>query len=88
VDGGDFTIWRKSEGTTTALPNDPIGGTIGEAHYEQWRANFGRSAAAGGSGPGGAIPEPATLGTLLVGAIATAILAPRHARPGRTRRAA
>ena len=32
------TAWDRS----VALPNDPIGGTIGVAQYNQWRANFGR----------------------------------------------
>jgi hypothetical protein len=30
-----------NDGTTSALPNEPIGVTIGPAQYDQWRANFG-----------------------------------------------
>ena len=71
VDAADYAAWRDNEGTTNALPNDPIGGTIGAAQYNQWRANFGvaagaasravQGAAGGPSSRGGAsalVPEP------------------------------
>jgi hypothetical protein len=41
VDAGDYVQWRKVVGTGALLPNDAIGGTIGTAHYNQWRTNFG-----------------------------------------------
>jgi hypothetical protein len=41
VDEADFVPWRNNEGTTTVLPNDPVGGTIGQAQYDNWIANFG-----------------------------------------------
>jgi hypothetical protein len=41
VDAGDYAVWRKRAGTSIALPNDPIGGTIGAAQYNQWKSNFG-----------------------------------------------
>ncbi len=72
VDAADYVVWRKNEGTTNVLPNDPIGGTIGAAHYNQWRTNFG---AMGGAGSGdsasadGAVPEPATMLLLLLAAL-------------------
>jgi hypothetical protein len=69
VDAADYVVWRKNEGTTTPLPNDPIGGMIGLDQLNQWRANFGET---GGSGAGSSInpaeatvPEPATLALLL-----------------------
>ena len=37
VDAADYVVWRDNEGTTNSLPNDLIGGTIGTAHYNQWR---------------------------------------------------
>lgn len=74
VDAADYVVWRDALNTTTTLPNDPIGGTIGQGQYDQWRGNFG---AGGGSGAGaslssGAVPEPNSLllvlGCLLGGA--------------------
>lgn len=69
VDGADYVVWRNNEGTTKPLPNDPIGGTIGLAHYNQWRAHFGQTAGSGsGAGANAAIPEPATF-MLLISAV-------------------
>ena len=62
VDAADYVLWCANQGTNNVLPNDPIGGTIGTAQYDQWRGHFGQS---GGSGSGAAtnvaVPEPATL---------------------------
>jgi hypothetical protein len=57
VDAADYTVWRDNLGTTTVLPNDPVGGTIGTTQYTNWKNNFGLGA---GSGLGGvsAVPEP------------------------------
>ncbi|MEM9185102.1 MAG: hypothetical protein AAGB00_01240 [Planctomycetota bacterium] len=41
VDAADYTVWRDNLNTTTTLPNDLVGGTIGVAQYLQWRSNFG-----------------------------------------------
>jgi hypothetical protein len=62
VDGADYVVWRKNEGTTNSLPNDNgIGGTIGTAHYNLWRSNFGNPGSGSGSGlSASAVPEPAT----------------------------
>ena len=64
VDAADYVVWRKFEGTTTALPNDNgIVGPVGTEHYNLWRANFGNSAsglaatAQAGVSP---VPEPAS----------------------------
>ena len=81
VDAADYVLWRKNVGTTTALPNDLIGGTIGTAQYNQWRTNFGQTAPGAGSSSGAianaTVPEPATC-VLLV--IAAAGLCPRRRR--------
>jgi hypothetical protein len=64
VDAADYVLWRKHRGTNTALPNDPIGGTIGTAHYNTWRTNFGSMAGSGSSLA--AVPEPAAFLSLLL----------------------
>jgi len=43
VDAADYTVWRDDLGSETALVNDDgLGTPIGQAHYELWKANFGR----------------------------------------------
>jgi hypothetical protein len=64
VGADDYILWRKNEGTTNAMANDPIGDVIGQVHYDQWRSNFGQSTANAAT-IGGAVPEPATAGLLL-----------------------
>jgi hypothetical protein len=65
VDAADYVVWRKNAGTSNALPNNLIGGTIGMAQYNQWRADFGNTAPGSGSGTGAmanaVVPEPASL---------------------------
>ena len=58
VDAADYVVWRKALNTTTVLPNDPTGGTIGTTQYNTWRANFGNGS---GAGSGAAVPEPTAL---------------------------
>ena len=73
VDAADYTVWRDRLGTTNAMPNDPIGGTIGIAQYNQWKTNFGT----GGSGAGvgaSAVLEPATCFVMLSGALGGILL--------------
>jgi hypothetical protein len=83
VDAADYVVWRKNQGTTTPLPNDPHGGTIGTLQYDTWRANFGSMAGSGsgsGAGPSGA-PEPACWIMALFAAECVAV----RARCGRRR---
>ncbi len=63
VNAADYVVWRKNEGTTNMLPNDPIGGTIDERQFNQWRMNFGNMA---GSGASAAVPEPASVRLLIL----------------------
>jgi fibronectin-binding autotransporter adhesin len=70
VDAADYVMWRNNQGTNNVLPNDPIGGTIGTAQYNQWRAHFGQSAGSGSISSNTAIPEPATLNMLFAAVLA------------------
>ena len=59
VDAADYVVWRDNEGTNNPLPNDPIGGTIGPAQFDQWRASFGQTAGNGaGADVNAPVPEP------------------------------
>lgn len=67
VDAADYVIYRDNVGTTNVLPNDPIGGTIGAAQFNQWRAAFGNMA---GSGLGaGEVPEPMAVMMAVMGLV-------------------
>ena len=69
VDAADYVLWRKNQGTMNPLPNDPIGGTIGTAQYNQWRAHFGQTAGSGaGAITNAAVPEPTTCVLLTIAA--------------------
>ncbi len=62
VDSSDYVLWRTNVGSTTAMPNDVIGGTIGQAQYDQWRSHFGESSAGGMTALGSnSVPEPSAL---------------------------
>jgi T5SS/PEP-CTERM-associated repeat protein len=72
VDAADYVVWRENVGTNNMLPNDAVGGTIGQAHYDQWRAHFGESVGIGAgeaaNSAGSAVPEPVTAMLLLFAA--------------------
>ena len=70
VDAADYVVWRKNQGTMNSLPNDNgIGGTIGTAHYDLSRTNFGMMAGSGaGAISNSVVPEPTTLVLLLCAA--------------------
>ena len=61
LDAADYILWRKYEGTTRPLANDPIGGTIGPNHYTQWRSRFGQTAGGGAGSSPSNVPEPASI---------------------------
>jgi hypothetical protein len=70
VDAADYVVWRKNQGTTNVLPNDLIGGTIGQAQYDQWRSRFGQSAGSGsGASAHANVPEPSVLVLLIFAAV-------------------
>jgi hypothetical protein len=68
VDAADYVVWRTNEGTQNTLPNDPIGGTIGDDQYSQWASNFGATAPGSGSFNANAVPEPGTWLLVAMGA--------------------
>lgn len=71
VDAADYVVWRNAQGSANALPNDPLGGTVGQGQYDQWRANYGKVGNLGGPlGSGAAVPEPATWLIAVVTALA------------------
>jgi hypothetical protein len=64
VDAADYVLWRDggplaNEGAST--------GTVDPADYDFWRARFG--ATAGANQASAAVPEPAAIGSLLIGAV-------------------
>jgi T5SS/PEP-CTERM-associated repeat protein len=74
VDAADYVVWRKFTGTSTTLPNDPHGGTIGPQQFDTWRAHFGQTAGNGGLS-NTTVPEPA--GLLLVILVVPLLRSPR-----------
>jgi len=82
VDAADYVIFRKNEDTMNILPNDPIGGMIGPAHYTQWRSHFGESLGGGSSAaasPDAVVPEPSAV-SLSMFALASLGLTSRRKR--------
>ena len=79
VDAADYVVWRKNNGTTNVLPNDPAGGTIGATQYNNWKANFGKTPGSGSGAGLAAVPEPASLLLCLFASAAMAASARRRA---------
>jgi hypothetical protein len=72
VDAGDYAVWRKT-------------GINGQQGFEDWRANFGKSAPsfgleAPGSELAGQIPEPATIIAGLIGVLGQLLARQRRSR--------
>ena len=83
VDAADYVVWRTNLGTSNPLPNDPIGGTIGAAQYDQWRAHFGQTARAGlsiGPSTDSPVPEPAGILMLVAGILMVLVVSDRSCR--------
>jgi hypothetical protein len=70
VDAADYVVWRDNSGTNNTLPNNSLPGPIGPAHYDQWRANFGRTAAGGPGGLAAGVPEPCSMALVACGVVA------------------
>jgi hypothetical protein len=88
VDGGDYLVWRKTNGQTGVTPGSGADGdgdgSITVSDYNFWRARFGNSAGSGsGSLADGAVPEPSTSLLALLAVVATvAIGRDRRSSPG------
>lgn len=80
VNAADYIVWRNNEGTANALPNDPLGGNIGAAHYDQWVANFGNGLGGGAATGTSAVPEPSSLMLLIAVFVGMAATCRRHAQ--------
>jgi hypothetical protein len=67
VDAADYVVWRNTVGQTgVGLPADGNGnGQIDPGDYDVWRAHFGQNAASASSAST-AIPEPQSVGLLLI----------------------
>lgn len=77
VDAADYALWRDKVGTNDTLANNALPGPIGQAHYDQWRANFGRIAAVP-LGQASGVPEPGS--SVMIG-IAIVLVAARRRCP-------
>jgi glucose/arabinose dehydrogenase len=78
VDVADYIVWRDNFGTNTILLNDAVGGMIGDGQYIQWKANFGKTIATGGTGT--SVPEPAFEILLTMAGLAGVLAAPLRRR--------
>ena len=61
VDAADYVVWRDNLDTSNTIPNDATPGSVNQADYGVWQANFGRSLASGtGNLADGlaSVPEP------------------------------
>ncbi len=67
VGAADYVVWRNNEGTNNNLPNDLIGGMIGQAQYDQWREQFGATSGSG-SLSRATVPEPVTIALVTLSA--------------------
>lgn len=66
VDAADYTVWRDNLGQAIVLPNeDATPGMVTQEDYDVWKANFGAVLGAG-SGSLASVPEPGTLGLVLL----------------------
>ncbi|HEX4416019.1 MAG TPA: GH25 family lysozyme [Lacipirellulaceae bacterium] len=70
IDMADYVLWRASVGQPAGtLVNDTTGAAVGDDQYNLWRSNFGNQLA-GGSGSqvsGAAVPEPSSMGLIILG---------------------
>ncbi len=74
VDASDYVVWRKSG--NSSLPNDN-GAADSAARYSLWRANFGNPPGSGAGLDGTEVPEPMSLGLLLVAVAGSGLLSHR-----------
>jgi hypothetical protein len=56
VDAADYVLWRKLLGSNSVMPNDPTAGSVTQADFNVWSANFGESGSGGGQQAAGGAP--------------------------------
>jgi hypothetical protein len=72
VNAADYTLWRDSLGVVATVPEDANrNGVVDQIDYTLWAVNYGGEIGSGGGGP---IPEPATLGLLAAGVAGLSLL--------------
>lgn len=82
VDAADYTVWRDSLASATALPNETVSiGIVDAEDYDAWQATFGADAEEGLAALS-AVPEPNGLLLVLVGLAGEAVRAVRGVRLG------
>jgi hypothetical protein len=76
VDAADYAIWRKNLGLTggaTKAQGDGTGdGNVTSDDYDYWRARFGNTSGSGSGISTAAVPEPNTIGMLLMSLVLSA----------------
>jgi hypothetical protein len=72
VDAADYTVWRDAKESGGVLLNDPTPGVIDDSDYVYWRSHFGESLDGGAGSEGATVPEPASLGLLMMALVAGA----------------
>lgn len=96
VDGGDYVVWRNSQGQSIAQGSGADGsfdGQINAADYTVWRSHFGQTTSSGsGSGDGSlsgiaAVPEPGSILLMLGMALiaTTTVVRRRQTSPRQSR---
>jgi hypothetical protein len=65
VDAADYTLWRHAMQRGGTLPHDSTPGSVTNADYDVWRANFGKSSGAGSGIDGNSVPEPASAPSII-----------------------
>jgi len=76
VNAADYTVWRNNlgAGDESSLNGNGDGlNGVDAGDYARWKAHFGESAAASATLLSSAVPEPATLASLIVGMLAMGI---------------
>jgi hypothetical protein len=69
VDAADYAVWRDNLGGLTSLANDDTAG-VGPDDYDRWQTHFGEPSTPGaGASSNVAVPEPATIVLILLGAM-------------------
>lgn len=69
VDAADYVMWREKLNQNVTLPNDTSPGNVGSVDYTVWLNNFGAGAGSGTLLVGAALPEPVSLGSVLIGGL-------------------